>query len=305
MRLIVSTILFLHLISSVTISQEWIVPDDKKGILSPFPFTENSKKEGERLFRINCMSCHGTPGKGNYINLVPPPGDPATDKIQRNQDGEIFFKVTQGRGLMPSFKNILTSNDIWNIISYLRSFNSKYVQKVMPVITSSVNPETIYTISFFLNQSKDLINTRVTSSKQNTSVPVEGAGVKIFVKRTFGQLLIDEEKSTDASGIASFSVPKNLPGDTEGNIHITALLSDKGLSGSISKDTILNAGIKVFPQSLVKERAMWNTARKAPVWIIITYSLGVLMVWGFIFLILFKLRDIYIIGKHINNNQAN
>ncbi|MCK7540494.1 MAG: cytochrome c [Marinilabiliales bacterium] len=72
--------------------------------------------------------------------LVPVPGDPATEKIQRNSDGEIFHKVTVGRGQMPSFRSVLTTDEIWKVVSYLRSFNRSYIQKVMPVITSSAYP---------------------------------------------------------------------------------------------------------------------------------------------------------------------
>jgi hypothetical protein len=66
---------------------------------------------------------------------------------------------------------------------------------------------------------------------------------------------------------------------------------------------MLNAGVITVPVSLVKERAMWNTVRKAPVWIILTYSLGLLGVWGFIFYVLLKLRDIFVIGDHLSKNR--
>jgi hypothetical protein len=51
--------------------------------------------------------------------------------------------------------------------------------------------------------------------------------------------------------------------------------------------------------SLVAERAMWNSVRKAPVWIILTYGLGLLTAWGFVFYVLMKLRDILIIGETV------
>jgi hypothetical protein len=42
---------------------------------------------------------------------------------------------------------------------------------------------------------------------------------------------------------------------------------------------------------------MWNSNRKAPVWLIISYFGVVLSVWGFIFLVLFRLRTIYNEGE--------
>ena len=87
--------------------QDWVVPENRKARLSPFAFSDETRIEGEKTYATNCLSCHGTPGKNNVINLVPPPPDPAADKVQKNLDGEIFYKIAEGRQQMPSFKNIL------------------------------------------------------------------------------------------------------------------------------------------------------------------------------------------------------
>jgi mono/diheme cytochrome c family protein len=282
--------------------QEWIVPDDKKGKLSTFPFDDVTRKAGEKLYSVNCMSCHGTPGKANYLNLVPPPGDPATEKIQRNKDGEIFYKLTMGRGQMPSFRSVLSSNEMWNIISFLRSFNKTYKQQIMPVITSSAYPGAVLNLFLSYNNADSTIVLNASAAKDNTVVPVSGAEVKLYVRRTFGLLTVDEAKTTDKEGVAIFKIPGNLPGDTAGNILVSARFTNEETFGSVSKDTLICAAEKIFPVSLVAQRAMWNNVRKAPVWIILTYSLGLLTAWGFIFLVLMKLRDIFIIGKTITTD---
>jgi hypothetical protein len=283
-----------------TLAQEWVVPEDKKGKLSTFSFTDETRKKGERLYTMNCMSCHGTPGKRNFLaTLVPQPGDPATDKIQHNLDGEIFYKVSQGRGPMPSFKNSLATNDIWNIISFLRSFNKNYVQAVAPVITSSAYPGAEIGISLALNRAKDIITMKVQANSGKSIVPVKDAGVKLYVIRTFGRMIIDDEKTTGANGEAEFKVPAGLPGDTAGNVKISAGFVDEDKFGAVTRDTVLAAGIKVIPVSLTRDRAMWNVVRKAPVWIILAYSFGVLGVWGFIVFIMLKLRDVFVVGKHL------
>ena len=86
-------------------AEEWVVPADKAKKVSPFAFTPESKKAGEALYKANCMSCHGMPGKNNAIPLVPPPPDLAGTVAQSLKDGEFFYKITEGRGPMPSFKN--------------------------------------------------------------------------------------------------------------------------------------------------------------------------------------------------------
>lgn len=297
-------IIILPLFSLSLKAQEWIVPADKKGKLSPFAFNDESRKTGERLYTINCMSCHGTPGKGNFITLVPPSGDPATEKIQNNSDGEIFYKITSGRGPMPSFRNALTANEIWNVISFVRSFNTKYLQVVMPVIKSAAYPGAVIAISLMVDRSKENILMKVTAKGDKSTVPVTNAGVKLVVNRTFGHLSLDEDKITDSEGLASFKIPNGLPGDTAGNVFISAGFVNEDLFGAVKTDTVLKVGKITIPESLVKNRAMWNNVRKAPVWIILTYGIGVLGVWGFIFIVLFKLRDIFIAGKHITEKSG-
>jgi len=49
---------------------------------------------------------------------------------------------------------------------------------------------------------------------------------------------------------------------------------------------------------------MWNRAAKAPLWIMLSYILGVLVAWSFIIIVLLKIRDIYITGKYIKSAES-
>lgn len=296
-----STVLIfcLMLVPSFMQGQDWVVPEDRKARLSTFPFTDETRKEGDRLYQINCHSCHGDPGKNNYIALQPVPGDPATEKIQRNSDGEIFHKVTTGRGQMPSFRSVLTTEEIWKVVSYIRSFNRDYVQKVMQVITSSAYPGAVISMKLAYDETAKMVSVIATATGETGSVPVTGAGVRLLAKRYFGMLQMDEDKVTDSNGTVLFAVPEGLPGDTAGNISLSAQFTDEQTFGSVSKDTVLMAGAVTVPVSLTAKRAMWNTVRKAPVWVILAYSLGVLAVWGFIMIVMLKLRDIFTVGTTI------
>ena len=296
-----STVLIfcLMLVPSFMQGQDWVVPEDRKARLSTFPFTDETRKEGDRLYQINCHSCHGDPGKNNYIALQPVPGDPATEKIQRNSDGEIFHKVTTGRGQMPSFRSVLTTEEIWKVVSYIRSFNRDYVQKVMQVITSSAYPGAVISMKLAYDETAKMVSVIATATGETGSVPVTGARVRLLAKRYFGMLQMDEDKVTDSNGTVLFAVPEGLPGDTAGNISLSAQFTDEQTFGSVSKDTVLMAGAVTVPVSLTAKRAMWNTVRKAPVWVILAYSLGVLAVWGFIMIVMLKLRDIFTVGTAI------
>jgi len=299
--LIVPVLLFY---SFSVFGQEWIVPSASQDKLSPFAFTDSTRNAGEQLYANNCRSCHGTPGQGNVLNLVPPPQDPAKAEFQQNKDGEIFYKVSEGRGPMPSFKNVLSSQDIWNIISFLRTFNPAYIQKTMEVITSAVYPGAEIRIRLSHRQDDSTIVLSAQAFKDNIAVPVKDAGVRLFVYRTFGMIPLDEEKTTDKDGLAVFKIPAYFPGDTAGNINVSARFTNEDVFGTVTKDTLIHAGETVYPVSLVANRAFWNTVWKSPRWLIITYFGGLLLVWGIILYVLLMLRDIFVIGKAVTGDSS-
>ena len=99
-------------------AQRWDVPTDKKAKNSYFKFTIETSKEGESKFTKNCQSCHGNIGKDNALKTLKPiPPDLASAKTQELTDGELFYIITTGRMVMPSFKNIFSEDEIWKIIS--------------------------------------------------------------------------------------------------------------------------------------------------------------------------------------------
>jgi hypothetical protein len=49
--------------------------------------------------------------------------DLAAAPIQKQTDGALFYKVTEGRDDMPSFKKkIEDQEDIWKLVNYMRTF---------------------------------------------------------------------------------------------------------------------------------------------------------------------------------------
>ena len=48
------------------------------------------------------------------------PADWTSDKVQKQTDGEIFWKLSNGRGAMPPWKS-LPEKERWELVSYIRS----------------------------------------------------------------------------------------------------------------------------------------------------------------------------------------
>ena len=289
--------LFLFLFISVRLSaQVWVVPPESESKLSPFAFSDSTRKAGGDLFMTNCKSCHGDPGKNNAVKLLPPPPDPASTQIQANKDGALFYKVAEGRVTMPSFKNSLSSTDTWKIISFIRSFNDKYVQEIAKKAGPGTSYESVKML-FAWSKEKNQVEVSVSALKEMRRQPVVGAEVKLFAKRYFGNLLIDEAKITDRQGIANFTFPKNLPGDEKGSIALVAKPVDEAAFGEAKADTAMTIGVATNRPPLNEPRALWNVVQKTPIWLLLTYTLTVLAVWGFIFYVLLQVRAIFKLGK--------
>jgi len=295
MKIICITLVVLAVTFKLS-AQEWTVPPDKASVLSPFKFTDETRQAGQTLYTTYCKQCHGDPGKGNAVALTPSPPDPATPRMQSNTDGGIFYKVTVGRGAMLSFKNTLTPLQIWNVISFIRNFNPQYVQKVAAKQAAPAYSNTRILLSWIPDYFQ--VAAIVTGEKDHMLKPVTGAEIKLFAKRYFGNLPIDAAKNTDSVGKAVFTFPTDLPGDSSGFVKMYAKLSDEISFGDVRADTSLNVGVPTWKPPLNQERAMWNVVQKTPIWLLLTYSLVVLIVWGLIFYIISQLRAIFIIGKN-------
>jgi mono/diheme cytochrome c family protein len=103
---------------------EWKAPADAKNAKNPLAGKKETAAEGKKLADTNCSSCHGPQGKGNgpaAAALPPPkPADWTSAKVKSETDGELFWKITNGRGAMPPWKH-LPDNQRWALVNYIRS----------------------------------------------------------------------------------------------------------------------------------------------------------------------------------------
>jgi hypothetical protein len=197
---------------------------------------------------------------------------------------------------MPAFGNVLTPNQKWQVIAYIRSFNEDYVQEVAVEI-----PETAFggkidvEVKYLKDENK--LQASFIGHKDDGTQPIVGADVHAFAKRKFGKLTLDQVRKTDDKGLVSFNLPDDLPGDSSGYVQLSLGLVNMELYGEINKDTLLAFGVPTYLPPLNEERAMWNVRMKAPIWLLITYHGALLTVFGIIFYILLQLRNIYMEGK--------
>ncbi len=288
-------LLFFLMVPAFVQAQTWEVPADKKSKLADFKFDETSVKGGDAIYQVNCKSCHGDPGKNNVTKLVPLPPDIVSQQMQKNTDGELYYKLQKGKGQMPAFGVALTSQELWQVVAYIRSFNKEYEQEV----ASKGGTDTRYSdVQITLAAINDtILQATISGVENNIRVPIPVVEARVFAHRYFGHLPLDEPKSSDSAGTILFSIPSDLPADTAGSVKLMVMLTNEEQFGAIETDSTLNFGKATHPVSLRAKRAMWNTGNKAPIWLTIAYPLGLLIVLGVIGSILLQLREIFYIGK--------
>lgn len=108
-------------------SAPWVAPAAEKAKKNPLPNDKKTIEQGEKVAKVNCASCHGTKGKGDgpaAVALNPKPADWTSKRVQDEPDGEIFWKITTGRGPMPPWRH-LPENDRWALVRYIRTLAGK------------------------------------------------------------------------------------------------------------------------------------------------------------------------------------
>ena len=109
----------------------WTIPSDADQEKNPVAGDAKAIAAGKELFGQKCKRCHGPQGKGDGPDADP---DNQQDmdltvarRAARNPDGVVFYKVWNGRSKpkMPSFRDELTKDQVWQIVSYVQTLRAK------------------------------------------------------------------------------------------------------------------------------------------------------------------------------------
>jgi mono/diheme cytochrome c family protein len=105
----------------------WEAPAAEKARKNPLPPGAEALAKGKQVVQLNCVACHGSGGKGDGAAaqaLNPKPADWTSPAVQAEPDGELFWKISNGRGAMPPWKH-LPEAERWAMVHYIRSLKAK------------------------------------------------------------------------------------------------------------------------------------------------------------------------------------
>ncbi|HAP31406.1 MAG TPA: cytochrome c class I [Flavobacteriales bacterium] len=106
----------------------WRAPESAKGINNPYTGNKIAAQKGQALYSKLCWTCHGKNGKGDgpaAANLKPKPNDFSSAELQKQTDGELFWKLSNGKGMMVPYKHSLNEEKRWQLINYIRTLSVK------------------------------------------------------------------------------------------------------------------------------------------------------------------------------------
>jgi len=107
----------------------YAIPEQAARKENPVPATPESLARGKKQYGYDCLMCHGKEGNGKGDVAVDmklgmhDETDPTT--LKDRSDGELFYIIKKGKGEMPPEGDRGKSEDIWNLVNYVRSMAKK------------------------------------------------------------------------------------------------------------------------------------------------------------------------------------
>jgi len=120
---VVAVVAVFALGAGVWAQGKWVAPPEAKNVKNPVAKSDKVIADAKKIAETNCAACHGAKGGGDGPAAAALPVKPAnwtSAAVQGESDGEIFWKISNGRGPMPPWKH-LAEKDRWGLVHYIRT----------------------------------------------------------------------------------------------------------------------------------------------------------------------------------------
>lgn len=90
---------------------------------NPLPMNDAVVAEGKILYANYCTHCHGGTGAGDGKVAAKLPGPPpaySSPNIMSLSEGKMFYSISYGKGMMGPHAPLLSQEERWKIIHYIR-----------------------------------------------------------------------------------------------------------------------------------------------------------------------------------------
>lgn len=111
-------------LSTTAPSDPWKAPAQADQLKDPLASDPKAAQRGERIFTSVCWTCHGTAGHGDgpaATALATRPAALSDPAVQAQSNGALYWKITHGRDPMPTYEEVLSREERWAVVHYLRT----------------------------------------------------------------------------------------------------------------------------------------------------------------------------------------
>jgi mono/diheme cytochrome c family protein len=107
--------------------QDWKAPAWADTLYNPYHIEPLTLPQAQEIYNLYCISCHGNQGQGNPLEhtsqQVP---DFKDDVLMSQSDGALYWKLREGKGVMPGFKYKLSDEQQWQLVEYIRDLSKPF-----------------------------------------------------------------------------------------------------------------------------------------------------------------------------------
>ncbi|MBK7628746.1 MAG: cytochrome c [Bacteroidales bacterium] len=284
-RIIISALMLAFSLDSYSQTGEWLVVAEDAGRENPVEINPRNISVGKSVYINSCAACHGAKADGKGLLAS---ADLISDTVQNQTDGTIFYKIKSGRNKMPPFKGILSDNEIWSVINYLRIL----------VNPSSLPPAKDLKIELTANDVQKTITAFIRSA-DSLKQPLTEIDVHFYIERDFGLLQLGQETNFSGNdGKVTVLFPDNIIGDFQGNVTILSKVENSFLYNDATVTVEQKWGMPLKTEDeIFSRRSLWGSRDKSPVWLLLLANGILAAVWGVIIYIIINLLKIKKAGK--------
>ncbi len=107
--------------------QDWKAPEWADTLYNPYHIEPLTLPQAQEVYNLYCTSCHGNQGQGyplEHTNQQVP--DFKDEDAMGQSDGALYWKIREGRGIMPGFKSKLSDEQQWQLVEYIRDLSKPF-----------------------------------------------------------------------------------------------------------------------------------------------------------------------------------
>jgi mono/diheme cytochrome c family protein len=280
----------LTLLAPQVRGQDWEVPADQSALENPMEYSLENVSAGKELYTRNCKQCHGDPGKNNPLTLVPMPVDIASEQMHKNSEGDLYYKISAGRGVMPPFAGTLSADERWNLVNFI--LNYKPGGEVVLVEAPPVKAKLLASV----NEVNKTVEILAEYEKEGVGfASLANVPVLISAKKAFGNIEIGQAM-TNENGRAEYTIPEDVIGDEDGLVTVVVSLDENYEATEVALEKAL-VGKKKEDTALIRRGVLWSTNDNTQLWLLLSYIFFAGGAWIVIGYVVFQIIKIKRYGK--------